>query len=444
MKKVLVILFVLLSNISFADVRDGQLISDAEIETTLKNFMAPLVKAALLNPENIKIHIIADSSLNAFVTNGTDMFINSGLIIKFADDPNVLYGVMAHEIAHIYAGHLTRMRNDYENMSKIAIGGTILGLASVLAGAPEAGTAISMGSLQTAQSGLFSYSREHETEADKIAVDLLYKTHNNGTGLIKFFEYVGQRDIYAAGNVYNRTHPLNNDRIASIQNSIKAKLGKFGDNINETTRETFKRIAIKLDAFLSPPGEVIAKYKNNKYGLSIGYFRSGKLKAASELLDQVIATHSNNPYLWELKGQYYYENGIFDKAIQYYQTSLKFAPKDNLIKIELASAKINQAKGPKDQELLKSATKLLTQVIILQPENTIAYFMLSRAYGILGDQMRAVSALADYYFYQGLYMKSQILANKVLKMAPPTSKEYLRASDIVEFTKDALKNDQGR
>lgn len=444
MKKILVILFMLLASSSFADVRDGQLISDAEIETTLKNFMTPLVKAALLNPDNIKIHIVADTSLNAFVTNGTDMFINSGLIIKFADDPNVLYGVMAHEIAHIYAGHLTRMRNDYENMSKVAIGGTILGLASILAGAPEAGTAISMGSLQTAQSSLFSYSREHETEADKIAVDLLYKTHNNGTGLIKFFEYVGQRDIYAAGNAYNRTHPLNNDRVASIQNSIKAKLGKFGNNISDTTRETFKRIAIKLDAFLIPPSEAMAKYKHNKYGLSIGYFRAGKIKPASDLLDQVIATQPNNPYLWELKGQYYYENGIFDKAIQYYQNSLKFASNNDLIKIELASAKINQAKGPKDQELLKSAIKLLTQVTVSQSDNILAYFMLSRAYGALGDQMRAISALADYYFYQGLYMKSQILANKVLKMAPVTSKEYLRASDIVDSTKDALQNDQER
>ena len=99
MKKLFLCLVLFFASSSLAD--SFQIIRDSEIENNLKAFMEPLVKAAKLNPQNINIIILADPSLNAFVTNGTDMFINSGLIIKFADDPNVLYGVMAHEIAHI-------------------------------------------------------------------------------------------------------------------------------------------------------------------------------------------------------------------------------------------------------------------------------------------------------------------------------------------------------
>ncbi len=432
-KRIIILLIIIWSNIAFAE-KSLRVISDAEIENKLKSFMSPLLKAANLSPNNITIRIVVDSALNAFVTNGTHMFINSGLIIKFADDPNVLYAVMAHEIAHIYAGHMIQLRGEYDAMSKMAIGGAILGLATIIAGAPEAGTFIGIGSVNAAQRGMLQYSREHETEADKIAVDLLYKTHNNGKGLIKFFQLLNKRDIEYDPDPYLITHPLSAERIFSIQNSIKEKLGSFGDNITPQIRSDFSRMATKLEAFLGLPDAVMYKYKNNKYASAIGYFRSGQFQTAIDLLDQVIATEESNPYLWELKGQFYFENGKFDQARQYYQKALSALPNDRIIKTELAAAKINHSGA--DPALLNSAVSLLNQVVAAQPENLMAYFMLSRAYGKLGVQNKAMLALAEYYFYQGAYGKSKILANKVLKGSASSSREYLRASDIVQFTTD--------
>ena len=433
-KKLLLIFSIFFSSTALAN-ESIQLISDAETENYIKSLVTPLVKAANLNPDNIVIRIIADPELNAFVTNGANIFINTGLIIKFADDPNVLYGVMAHEIAHIYASHIIKTRDQYDDMSKVAIGGAILGLASAFAGSPEAGSLIGMSSMQAAQSNILQYSRANEVEADKIAVELLYKTHNNGEGLIKFFQYVSQRDREFRPDPYSITHPLSNERIASIKNSIKEKLGKFGNNITPAMKFELKRIAVKLEAFLARPSDVINRYKNNDYGLSIGYFRSGQLKKADNLLNKVIAKEPNNPYLWELKGQYNFENGIFDKASQYYKKALNSLPEDNLIKLELALAKFNQAKHSKNNMLLNSSAQLLNQIIAAQPDNITAYFTASRVYGLMNDKARAILALSEYFFYQGQYAKSNILAKKVIKEASPDSKEYLRARDIIEIAK---------
>lgn len=413
-----------------------KIITDAETENYLKSLITPLIKAANLNPDNVAIRIVADPELNAFVAGGANIFINTGLITKFADNPNVLYGVMAHEIGHVYASHLVKTRDKYEDMSKVAIGGTILGLASVLAGSPEAGYALTAGSMQAANSGFLQYSRANEVEADKIAVELLYKTHNNGLGLIEFFQYVSQRDREFKPDPYSITHPLSNERIASIRNSIKEKLGKFGNNITPEMKFELKRIAIKLEAFLAIPGDVINKYKNNDYGLSIGYFRSGQFQKANDYLDKVLKKEPNNPYLWELKGQFYFENGKFDKANQYYQKTLDYLPNDNLIKLELALAKLNQATRSKDPTLLNSTVMLLKQIIIAQPDNIVAYFTLSRTYGLLDNKINAILALAECYYHQGNYNRSRTLANKIIKMAPPESKEHLRALDIVELIKD--------
>ncbi|MFT6386159.1 MAG: putative Zn-dependent protease, partial [Rickettsiales bacterium] len=79
------------------------LIRDAEIEDFLHDITRPILKAANLNPKEIKIYIVNDSSLNAFVSGGQNIFINTGLITKYPD-PNVLIGVIAHETGHISSG----------------------------------------------------------------------------------------------------------------------------------------------------------------------------------------------------------------------------------------------------------------------------------------------------------------------------------------------------
>ena len=433
--KIFITIFLLVSNFAQA-APNIRVISDAEIENKIRNFIAPLIRAANLNPNNISIHVIIDPSYNAFVTAGTNIFINSGLIIKFANNPNILYGVLAHEIAHIYAGHLIKLREEAENMTSVAVGGAILGIATAFAGAPDAGMFIGASALNAAQRGMMSYSREHETEADKIAIDLLYRTHNNGRGLIDFFQYMNQVEYAPDISPYMRTHPVNNERISSLQNAIKSKLGKFGDNITAENRFDFKRIATKLDAFLLLPEKAVDRYKNDAYGLSIGYFRNGQLSKAVELLDKVIVNEPSNPYLWELKGQYYFENGKFQQANQFYHKSFSALPRDKIIKIQLAIAKINLASQNKDNKLLKDAISLLNQVTNIDENNLMAYFMLSRAYGMNNEQNKAILALAEYYFFSGSYEKSRILASKVVKMSRENSKEYLRANDILQFAKD--------
>ena len=83
------------------------LVRDAEIEQLLRDYSEPLLRAAGLNPSRIGIGVINDRNLNAFVTNGQNMYIHTGLILE-AEKPNMVIGVIAHEIGHITGGHLAR------------------------------------------------------------------------------------------------------------------------------------------------------------------------------------------------------------------------------------------------------------------------------------------------------------------------------------------------
>ena len=82
-----------------------------------------------------------DNSLNAFVAGGQRMFVNTGMIRR-ADSPNMLIGVIAHETGHIAGGHLVTRRNAIEGNTAAAILSFVLGIGAVAAGAGDVGGAI--------------------------------------------------------------------------------------------------------------------------------------------------------------------------------------------------------------------------------------------------------------------------------------------------------------
>src|SRR5262249_44984604 len=84
-------------------------IRDAEIEQLLREYSAPILRAAGLAKQDIHIVIINDRSFNAFVADGRRIFVNSGALMD-STTPNQIIGVLAHETGHLAGGHLSRMR----------------------------------------------------------------------------------------------------------------------------------------------------------------------------------------------------------------------------------------------------------------------------------------------------------------------------------------------
>ena len=87
-----------------ADARGRTLIRDAEIEQTLRRMSLPLFQAAGIPPSTVNIYIIRDSSMNAFVAGGRNIFLHTGLLMEL-ETPEELLGVIAHEIGHLAGGH---------------------------------------------------------------------------------------------------------------------------------------------------------------------------------------------------------------------------------------------------------------------------------------------------------------------------------------------------
>ena len=192
-QKLFVTIFLILFsfNNSYANI-----IRDSEIEETINLVIAPLKTVSGI--QDLKIFVINDETPNAFTLGGTIVFIHSGLITKFPD-PDVLRGVVAHELAHILGQHISRRQETIDNYTLVAMGTAAIGLATAI-GTGSPGVAIMLAGNHVAERSVQAYSRTFESSADQMALKLLEKSHHSSIGMIKFFE---QAQVNSKSNLIN-------------------------------------------------------------------------------------------------------------------------------------------------------------------------------------------------------------------------------------------------
>ena len=110
------------------------LIRDAEIEQLMRDYTAPILKAAGLSQQNVQVVLINDRAFNAFVMDGRRIFMNVGALYN-AKTPNEVIGVLAHETGHMAGGHLSRLREQMANAQTASIIAMLLGVGAMVGGA---------------------------------------------------------------------------------------------------------------------------------------------------------------------------------------------------------------------------------------------------------------------------------------------------------------------
>lgn len=422
-------------------------IRDAEVENTIRAYSAPLFQAAGLSPEAVRLHLIVDNSLNAFVAGGQNMFFHTGLLIR-SESANQLIGVMAHETGHIAGGHLARLQDAAGNAGTEALVAMLLGAAvGVASGRGDVGTAIALGGQDMALKNLLTYSRMEESSADQAAVSYLDATRQSAKGLLEFFEVLGDQELLVTTrqDPYVRTHPLTRDRVNFIRDYL-ARSPYTNVQPRPEFVEMHRRMRAKLFAFLEPPTRTLQRYKESdaaieaRYARAIAYYRKPELDKALALIDDLIKERPDDPYFHELKGQMLFENGHGADSVAPYRKSVELLPDNALLKIGLAQSLIEQD----DPVLLQEAQQLLSLATHQEPKNLTAWRLLSVAHGRDGDEGMAAYAMAEQAMLENRITDANFLAGKAERLLPKTGPVWLRIQDIKEQTNLAKPDDDKR
>nr|WP_246449185.1 M48 family metalloprotease [Sphingomonas sabuli] len=445
----LMLVFVLLTvSVARPAAADGgpSILRDAETEALFRDLSKPLVQAAGLDPANVRVVLLNDPEINAFVATGQTVYIQSGLL-NSADTVDELQGVIAHELGHVAGGHAIRIQDGAGEATGLTIATLILGALAVAAGAGEAGMGIMAAGQQAALGKFLAFSRTQESSADAAGAKYLSGAGVSGKGMLDFFGKLQNNEyrlaIYAEDS-YDRTHPLSGERIQSLENKLKADPA-WSKPPNPDLERRFQRIKAKLLGFTDPK-RAVAKYPESDlsvpghyaraYAYHLGAYPEKALSEANALL----ATDADDPYFLELKGQILLESGRPEAAIAPLRDATRLSDDTPLIASMLGHALIATEK----RDNFPEAKQVLKAAIGRDNQNPFAWYQMGVIYEREGDMGRAALATAERNNLEGNPKLAFSSAQMALRNIPQGTSDYLRAQDIAMVSRAELAKDDKR
>lgn len=418
------------------------ILRDAETEALLHDMATPLVKAAGLDPRNVDIILVGDSSLNAFVAGGQAVYIHEGLI-EAASSANEVQGVIAHELGHITGGHVIS-----DGGSKAATGISLLSLLlggiAAAAGSPDAAMGVVMAGQQAALGKYLAFSRDQEASADAAGAGYLSTAGITGRGSISFFKKL-QNLEYRYGFTRNAdsefysTHPMTADRITTLEDTYE-KDPAWNTPPDPVLEARFQRVKAKLIGYVQEPQRTLQVYPLSeqdvpaRYARAYAWHKDAYLDKALAEADALLAKAPDDPYFLELKGQILLEAGHPKEAIAPLRRATELTGNQPLIATTFGHALI----ASEDPANFAEAERVLKAAVARDRENPFAWYQLGVVYDRRGDAARARLASAEQQvltlnFPQALH--SALAAEAAL---PKGSPDWLRAQDIAMQSRAAI------
>lgn len=420
------------------------LIRDTEIEEAIRASAEPVLKGSGLQPDAVKFYLVGDKDLNAFVSGGQNIFLNTGLIAE-TENPNQLLGVIAHEAGHISGGHVVRTEDIQRAGMKPFLLTMGLGIVAAFAGAPDAGAALIGSSGYFGQLSALAYNRTQEGAADQAGAKALENAGLSGKGLVDFFENFRYQEVFSDQRrfQYFRSHPLSSERIEALKKAVESA-PHYTKTDSPDALATHAIIKAKLEAFMNPPQQTFVKYGEGdtsfpaRYARAIAYFQAKEFDKSLKHIDALLAERPDNPYLWELKGQVLFESGRPAEAEPAHRRSVELHPNGPLLRINLAQSLISQENPAKLDEAVTQLNRALAQ----ENDNAFAWRLLAQAYDSknMPGQARLASAEAEYAL--GDNAGAKVFAMRARDLLTKNSPEWRRATDIVlvsDPTRDDLR-----
>ena len=417
---------------------------DSETELLFRDMSRPLIQAAKLDPASVKVVLVNDPEINAFVAQGQVVYLHTGLIAA-ADNANQLQAVIAHELGHVAGGHAIRMYEGAGAATKISILSLVLAAAAAAAGAGDAAMGVLLAGQQAAMGNFLSFTRAQESSADLAGADYLSKAGINGEGSLQFFKKLGNQEFRLAipqEDSYGRTHPLSSERIASLQQVYRADPA-WQRKTDPALEARFQRVKAKLIGFVDPRRATTLYPESDQsvpahYARAYAYHRGAYPEKAASETEALLKASPDDPFFLELKGQVLLEGGKPAAAIAPLRRAVAKAPDQPMIAVMLGHALI----ATEDQTQFAEAKQVLKNAVNRDNDNPFAWYQLGIVYDREGDRARASLATAERQNLVGETKLALAAARSALMGLKVGTPDYLRAQNIAMVSETQLKKDK--
>ncbi len=421
-------------------------IRDAELEQALRQLARPILQAAGLGANRVRVLVVKDNSLNAFVTDSRHIFITSALVQRLRT-PEALQAVLAHEVAHIANGHLTRRATNARVASRITAIGFALAAVGAAKGEGQAAVGLAAGTASSARRVFFGHTRAEEASADQSGLRYMARAGIDPAAMLEVLNLFRGQEALRPGrqDPYARTHPLTRDRLRAV----KGYVAGLSTNPSETTKTNaywFARMDAKLKGFLGNPRRVLrskeAKGKGETAILrrAIAHHKTPNPKKALAEVNTLLRLRPRDAFYHELKGQILLESGNASAAAASYKNAVSLAKGEPLILGGLGRSLLAQNTKASNRE----AMNILIRARSGDPGDPTLLRDLALAHARNGQPGLASVATAERYAILGRFKDAAIHGKRASGQLPQGSAGWLRAQDVLRFAKTGAKQKKRR
>jgi predicted Zn-dependent protease len=309
-----------------------------------------------------------------------------------------LAGVIAHEIAHVSARHISKKIERSKKIGMATLAGAVAGILLGASGASEAAGAAIVGSSAAGQSASLAFSREDEAQADQIGLENLNRAGYSARGLLLVLKKMRDKQWIGSDQVpaYLLTHPASEDRMAYIDVWIE-KYEKVQTNIDPYP---FVRTHTWLIASYGDENAALKKFEADvktypksplaHYGYGLVLARLENYDDAIDQLKKALERNAFEQYFIRDLGRIYFLSGRYPEALNILESAESFAPNHPKRLFYLGRTQIKL-------ERFMDATVTFEKLISIYPKYSQAYYYLGEAWGRLGKQNYAHYYLGIYY-----------------------------------------------
>ena len=194
----------------FAPGREAKFCSSPQGDIALRN-LTQRFSAQMDLPYPLTVRVVDSRMVNAFTLPGGQILLFKGLL-NFAEGPEEVAGVLAHELGHVQRRH--PMEVFIENVGAATLIGFLLG---DITGGSVIGALVQF-------TATAAYTRDAEREADTDAVALLNGAGIDGSGLTDFFDRLRKREGADVNGILSviSSHPPTSERSDFVRDNATA------------------------------------------------------------------------------------------------------------------------------------------------------------------------------------------------------------------------------
>ncbi len=432
----------------------GYVLDDPLLDGWLQDVGTRLGGASERPQQPLTFFMLRERQINAFATLGGYVGMNAGLVLAATREDEVA-GVLAHEIAHVTQQHVLRGAERAQRDSLPILLATLGAIvAAQQAGGRSSGDATSaalMTGMGLMQQRMIDYTRDNESEADRLGIRNLARGGYDPEAMADFFQTLqgvvrmNQGDERASVPGYLQTHPLTLSRISEarerahqLEPSVAvAAQGSSGNpllpaGLQIATRATgpqgrgatgdfgWARERLRVLSADSP-AQAIREYQQmrdkkplddaQRYGLALAHQLAGQNADALRELAPLAATQRDNLWLQIAMAQAEARTGKAADADQRLSSLLARMPTHRALALSYA-----QLLGERNtREAGQKAVAVLRPLAAGAASDLPFQQVYARANEIAGDPVRAGEAWAEAAFLGGRPEQALVQLNNLKK-----------------------------